>query len=149
MKISQRVTYGILATVDLALNANGAPIQARTIARRQGMPVRFLEQVLNALKKAGLVESVRGAFGGYRLVGKPADLTVAQIVEALDGPVFHPLLSLHDKQDKQAGKREALLDDVWQQVRQAEQRVLQRITVQHLAERQRALDAQLTPMYHI
>ncbi len=146
MKISQRVTYGIMATVDLALNANGAPIQARAIARRQGIPVRFLEQVLNALKKAGLVESVRGAFGGYRLVGKPADLTVAQIVEALDGPVFHPLLSLHDKR---TAKRDAVLSEVWQQVREAEQRVLERITVQQLAERQRALDAQLTPMYHI
>ena len=55
MKMSKRATYGILAAVDLAINATEAPIQARAVSRRQGIPLRFLEQVLHAMKNAGLV----------------------------------------------------------------------------------------------
>src|SRR3972149_10492050 len=89
MKVSQRVTYGIMAAVDLAMKGKEVPIQARAIARRQAIPIRFLEQVLNAMKKAGLVDSLRGAQGGGRLLKEPSALSVADILEALDGPVFH------------------------------------------------------------
>ena len=82
MKVSQRVTYGIMAAVDLAMNAKEIPVQARAIARRQAIPVRFLEQVLNAMKKAGLVDSLRGAQGGYMLTKEPSALSVADILEA-------------------------------------------------------------------
>ena len=54
MKVSKRATYGIMVAVDLAIHAKEAPIQARTIARRHGISVRFFEQVLHAMKKAGL-----------------------------------------------------------------------------------------------
>ncbi len=146
MKVSQRVTYGIMAAVDLALNANEVPIQTRTIARRQGIPVRFLEQVLNSMKKAGLVESLRGAQGGYRLMRKPADLSVDEILEALDGPVFHQVFSPSDKRITKPG---LLLSDVWHEVQQAERNVLEKITVEQLAGRQRAIEARRNPMYHI
>ena len=63
MKVSLRATYGIIAAVDLALHDHDVPVQAKTIARRQGIPARFLEQVLHAMKKAGLVVSQRGAQG--------------------------------------------------------------------------------------
>lgn len=56
MKVSQRVTYGIMAAVDLAMSKD-APVQARAIARRQAIPIRFLEQVLHMMKKAGLVKA--------------------------------------------------------------------------------------------
>ena len=149
MKVSQRVTYGILAAVDLAINGQDMPVQARTIARRQGISIRFLEQVLHALKKAGLVESQRGALGGYLLTRKPSDLSVAEILEALEGPVFHRLFVTPREMDKRAPKSDLLLGDVWDQVQQAERTVLERISVEQLAERQRALEAQRNPMYHI
>ena len=88
MRVSLRSTYGIMAAVDLALQAGSAPIQAKSIARRQGIPARFLEQVLHAMKKAGLVSSQRGAQGGYVLSKKPSDVSVAEILEALEGPVL-------------------------------------------------------------
>jgi Rrf2 family protein len=149
MKVSQRVTYGILAAVDLAMNGKEIPIQARAIARRQGIPVRFLEQVLHAMKKAGLVESQRGAQGGYLLTHEPAAVSIADILEALEGPVFHRSFAGHGIGARRATKPELLLGDVWEQVQQAERKVLEGITVEQLAARQRAIDAQRNPMYHI
>ena len=89
MRVSLRSTYGIMAAVDMAMQAGSAPIQAKSIARRQGIPARFLEQVLHAMKKAGLVSSLRGAQGGYVLSKKPADLSRCGNRPPLD----HSLLS--------------------------------------------------------
>ena len=77
MKVSKRATYGIMVAVDLAIHAREVPIQARAIARRHGIPVRFLEQVLHAMKKAGIVESQRGAQGGYLLTHEPSAMSIA------------------------------------------------------------------------
>lgn len=149
MKVSKRATYGIMVAVDLAIHASEAPVQARAIARRHGIPVRFLEQVLHAMKKAGLVESQRGAQGGYLLMYEPAAMSIADIFEALEGPVFHRSCVGQRTRDRHVTKPELLLDDVWEQVQQAERKVLENITVEHLALRLRSIDAQRNPMYHI
>ena len=149
MKVSKRATYGIMVAVDLAIHANETPIQARAIARRHGIPVRFLEQVLHAMKKAGLVESQRGAQGGYLLMHEPATMSIADIFEALEGPVFHRSFVGQQTRGRHATKPELLLDDVWERVQQAERKVLENITVEHLAMRLRTIDAQRNPMYHI
>jgi Rrf2 family transcriptional regulator, cysteine metabolism repressor len=149
MKVSKRATYGIMVAVDLAIHANEVPIQARAIAKRHGIPVRFLEQVLHAMKKTGLVESQRGAQGGYLLTHEPAAMSIADIFEALEGPVFHRLFVGLQTRDRHATKPELLLDDVWEQVQQAERKVLENITVEQLAMRLRTIDAQRNPMYHI
>lgn len=149
MKVSQRATYGIMAAVDLAINAKEAPIQARAIARRQAIPIRFLEQVLNAMKKGGLVDSLRGAQGGYLLLKEPSALSVADIVEALDGPVFHRAFQGQSAFERRLTKQELLLGNVWEQVEAAEREVLGGITIEQLAGRQRAIEEQHNPMYHI
>ncbi|MGZ8385741.1 MAG: RrF2 family transcriptional regulator [Nitrospira sp.] len=149
MKVSMRATYGIMVAVDLATYAKEAPIQARAIARRHGIPVRFLEQILHAMKKAGLVESQRGAQGGYLLTHEPAAMSIADIFEALEGPVFHRSFVGQQTRNRQATKPELLLGDVWEQVQQAERKVLENVTVEHLAMRLRTIDAQRSPMYHI
>ncbi|UVT15520.1 MAG: Rrf2 family transcriptional regulator [Nitrospira sp.] len=149
MNVSKRATYGIMAAVDLAINAKESPIQARTIARRQGIPVRFLEQVLHTLKNAGLVESHRGAQGGYLLTHEPAAMSIADIFEALEGPVFQRSGVGLRTRDRHAAKPELLLGDVWDQVQQAERKVLEGVTIEQLATRQRTIDAQRNPMYHI
>lgn len=149
MKVPMRATYGIMVAVDLATYAKEAPIQARAIARRHGIPARFLEQILHAMKKAGLVESQRGAQGGYLLTHEPAAMSIADIFEALEGPVFHRSFVGQRTRDRQATKQELLLGDVWEQVQQAERKVLENITVEHLAMRLRTIDAQRNPMYHI
>lgn len=101
------------------------------------------------MKKAGLIEGLRGAQGGYILLKKPADLSVADIWEALDGPVFHRTYQRHAVFDKRPSRQELLLGDVWEQAQKAERDVLGNITVEQLADRQRAIEAQRTPMYHI
>lgn len=149
MKVSKRTTYGIMAAVDLAINAKESPIQARAIARRQGIPIRFLEQVLHALKNADVIQSHRGAQGGYLLSREPAQLSIADILEALEGPLFHRSSVHQGMRDRSATKPDILLGKVWEQVQQAERQVLEGITIEQLANHQRTLDAQLNPMYHI
>ena len=150
MKVSLRATYGIMAALDLALQNGAAPVQARAIAKRQAIPLRFLEQVLHAMKKAGLVDSLRGAQGGYTLSKKPEEVSLATIVEALYGPLSPgtPRGSAARRLRGQL-KPESLLADVCERVHQAELGVLGTVTLKDLAERQRQLDQKRTLMYHI
>jgi Rrf2 family protein len=148
MKVSLRSTYGILAAVDLAMQTGSAPIQAKAIARRQGIPARFLEQVLHAMKKAGLVSSQRGAQGGYVLSRKPADVSVAEILEALEGPFLRSVTDVNGRVHS-TSRSEALLAKVWARVYEAERHVLEGITVEELAGQQRQLEQQRSLMYHI
>jgi Rrf2 family cysteine metabolism transcriptional repressor len=147
MKVSLRSTYGIMAAVDLAMQARSAPIQAKSIARRQGIPARFLEQVLHAMKKAGLVSSQRGAQGGYVLSKKPSDVSVAEILEALEGPVLR-MTEINGGAHRTTPSG-TLLAKVWDRVHEAERHVLEGITVEELAGEQRQIEQQRSPMYHI
>ena len=149
MRVSLRSTYGIMAAVDLAMHTGSAPIQAKSIARRQGIPARFLEQVLHAMKKAGLVSSLRGAQGGYVLSKKPSDLSVAEILEALEGPFLAVAGPNGQNHLRHSGKSSAVLTKVWDRVYEAERQVLAAITVEELAGQQRQLEQQRTLMYHI
>jgi Rrf2 family transcriptional regulator, cysteine metabolism repressor len=149
MKVSLRATYGIMAAVDLAMHLGTAPVQAKSIARRQAIPARFLEQVLHSMKKAGLVSSLRGAQGGYVLSKKPSEVSIAEILEALDGPLLPPLGGAGRAQMRRIGKPELLLGKVWEQVYQAERQVLEAISVEKLAGQQRALEQERSLMYHI
>lgn len=87
MKITARVSYAVLALFELALHPPETRIQAREIAERQQIPVRFLEQILIQLKKGGLVKSTRGATGGYALLQPSAQVTLRDVVEAVEGEV--------------------------------------------------------------
>jgi Rrf2 family cysteine metabolism transcriptional repressor len=150
MKVSLKATYGIMAALDLALHNGAAPVQSKTIARRQAIPVRFLEQVLHAMKRSGIVDSSRGAHGGYVLTKQPADTSLAEIVEALDGPLLPSnarrarALSLRERP-----RPEALLAAVWERVREAEVGVLGSVTLADLADRYHRLEQERTLMYHI
>lgn len=86
MKLSAKAEYGCVALLELArADRTGQPVRIRSIAASQGIPERFLVQILLVLKSAGLVESTRGATGGYRLSREPGEITVLDVVEAVDG----------------------------------------------------------------
>lgn len=88
MKVSTRGDYASRALLSLALHgAETVPTSVRDIAERTGLPQPYLEQILLALKGAGLVRSKRGVGGGYVLARDPAEITLAQIVAAVDGPI--------------------------------------------------------------
>lgn len=85
MRLSTRSTYGMRALVELVLASGHGPVSAALIAKRQELSVAYLEQLLHRLKKEGLVTSVRGPRGGYRLARAAHQITLAEIVRILDG----------------------------------------------------------------
>src|SRR5438105_10698491 len=88
VKVSTRGDYASRALLSLAVNGNGAgPTSVRDIAERTGLPQPYLEQILLALKGAGLVRSKRGVGGGYVLAHAPEEITLGEIVSAVDGPI--------------------------------------------------------------
>src|SRR5205085_5563316 len=91
MKVSTRGDYASRALLSLALHATadgeGIPTSVRDIAERTGLPQPYLEQILLALKGAGLVRSKRGVGGGYILARPPVDIRLSDVVSAVDGPI--------------------------------------------------------------
>ena len=87
MKVSTRGDYASRALLSLALHQGEGPTSVRDIAERTGLPQPYLEQILLALKGAGLVRSKRGVGGGYILAREPEEISLAQIVSAVDGPI--------------------------------------------------------------
>ena len=87
VRLTAKSEYGLLAAIDLACHYGAGPVSARDIAERRGIPPRFLEQLFVSLRRAGIVQAVRGAKGGFALSREPAEITVLDIVEALEGPL--------------------------------------------------------------
>lgn len=87
MRLSTKGKYGLKAMYDLALNYGDEPISLKSIAQRQGISEYYLEQLIAILKKAGLVRSIRGAYGGYILARDPSEITVGDVLRALEGPI--------------------------------------------------------------
>ncbi len=87
MRVSTRGDYASRALLSLALHGAETPTSVRDIAERTGLPQPYLEQILLALKGAGLVRSKRGVGGGYVLARPPEEISLAQIVSAVDGPI--------------------------------------------------------------
>jgi Rrf2 family protein len=133
LKISQKLEYAMRAMIELAIRQDsGQLVPAREIAQAQQVPLRFLEQQLGALHKAGLVESFRGAGGGCRLARDPAQITVADIADAIEGQLF-PMFCLEPSdhtcfQDSRCG-----LQGFWGDVARAIEGVLRETTVADLA----------------
>ncbi|MBU0686333.1 MAG: Rrf2 family transcriptional regulator [Candidatus Margulisbacteria bacterium] len=88
MKLSTKARYAVTAMFDLAHNSkDGSPVSISQISARQGITIDYLEQILNKLRRAELVESVRGPAGGYLLAKKPQKIKIGDIVRATEGPI--------------------------------------------------------------
>lgn len=87
MKLSTKGRYGVKAMVDLALHYGDTPVSIKTISQRQNISEYYLEQLFSPLRKAKLIKSVRGAQGGYVLNSAPKDITVAEVMYVLEGPI--------------------------------------------------------------
>ncbi|TYO98921.1 BadM/Rrf2 family transcriptional regulator [Geothermobacter ehrlichii] len=88
MKLSTKSRYGLRAIFDMAYHSGNFPAQIKDISRRQNISPRYLEQIFQDLKRAGLLKSRRGPQGGYTLARDPADITVKDVIEAAEGEVF-------------------------------------------------------------
>lgn len=87
VKLSSKGRYGVRALFDIAFHNDGRPTQVKEIAERELIPARFLEQIFQDLKKAGLISSKRGPRGGYQLARPATEISVGDVVRALEGPV--------------------------------------------------------------
>jgi Rrf2 family protein len=139
LKISQKLEYAMRAMIELARRADGGVlVPAREIAERQQVPLRFLEQQLGALNRAGLVESFRGAGGGCRLSRAPEAITVADIAAAIEGQVF-PMGCLEPSDHTCFADSRCGLQGFWGDVAQAIDRVFRETTVADLVARQQEI----------
>jgi Rrf2 family cysteine metabolism transcriptional repressor len=149
-KVPLKLTYGILVALELGLRYGSAPVQAKVIAQRQSIPIRFIEQVLQTLRQGGVVDSVRGAQGGYSLKTAPSELSLADIVEAMNGSLETDVRQMPTNgQAKRPIQHEALLSTIWDRVRQAELEVLNSVTLESLTQQYAQLEQEQVPMYHI
>ncbi|HLV00627.1 MAG TPA: Rrf2 family transcriptional regulator, partial [Acidobacteriota bacterium] len=123
MKITARVEYATLAVFELALQAGLQRVQAKEVSEKQQIPLKFLEQILIQLKNGGLVRSVRGAGGGYFLARPASQITLRDIIEAVEGEVTIV-------EPKRGGDPTVL--NVWREIETEFLEKLESITIQDL-----------------
>ncbi len=131
MRISAKVDYAVRAMAQLAAEPPDEPVKAEDIARAQDIPLKFLLGILNDLKRAYLVRSQRGADGGYALARPADEITLADVIRVIDGPLANVHdLSLSDLSYAGPAKR---LREVWMAVRASLRGVLETTTLADLA----------------
>jgi Rrf2 family iron-sulfur cluster assembly transcriptional regulator len=134
VKVSTRGDYACRALLSLALHADGAgPTSVRDIAERTGLPQPYLEQILLALKGAGLVRSKRGVGGGYVLAREPDAITLGDIVSAVDGPIVLGDFGEPHKNGACDHEGQCVLLSVWQGVGTEMRRLLDVLTLADVA----------------
>jgi Rrf2 family protein len=131
MRVSAKTDYALRAAVELAAAAGGPPVKGERLATSQSIPLRFLENILLQLRNAGLIESRRGADGGYRLARPAAEITLADVIRAIDGPLAGVSGQRPETLDFQ-GRAEPLRD-VWIAVRASLRGVLENVTLADVA----------------
>jgi Rrf2 family transcriptional regulator, cysteine metabolism repressor len=128
MKVSTRAEYGIRALMDLAHYYGEGPVQSHDIARRQGLPEPYLNQLLATLRRAGLVQSKRGPSGGHLLTRPPDRITIGEAFLVLEGSIA-PWLCVEEAETNCIYAPGCGLRPVWQAVKEATEQVLNRTTL--------------------
>jgi Rrf2 family iron-sulfur cluster assembly transcriptional regulator len=131
VKVSTRSDYAARALLSLALHGSDRPTSVKEIAERTNLPQPYLEQILLAVKGAGLVRSKRGVGGGYVLARPPEEITLADILSAVEGPLIN-LLGEHDHCEGHC-----VLQEVWVTVSEQTRTVLDAFTLAELVDRTR------------
>jgi Rrf2 family protein len=148
MRISAKGEYAIKAMLDLALHSGKGLIPIQGIADRQEIPQRYLEQVLLLLKRAGFLTSKRGSAGGYHLMRPSREITVGEVVRAIEGSLA-PLDFSRRGGRGSAQEHSRDLQELWQKVSDAVSEVLDGITFADLCEKVEERRSAARPMYHI
>lgn len=131
MRISAKVDYAVRAVIELAANGNGRPVRAEQVATAQGIPLNFLENILGELRHAGIVRSQRGPEGGFRLAKPAEQITVADIIRAVEGPLA--TVRGGPPEESHYGGAATELPRVWIAVRKSLREVVENVTVADLA----------------
>ena len=131
MNISAKADYAIRAAVALAAADGDGPVKGETLAQSQHLPTKFLENIMGDLRKGGIVLSQRGAVGGYWLSRPASEITLADVIRAVDGPLAN-VRGARPETTAYEGVTEALVD-VWIAVRASLRAVLEAVTLADVA----------------
>lgn len=134
MNLSKKSRYGITALIDLAVYAKDQCVQLSSIAERNNISVKYLEQIFSSLRKSGLVRSVKGPQGGYLLAKSPESITVADVIYALDGSYLledeRSVVSGTDEKGISTAIQKLLIDQMNDQT----DRLLKQLTLRNLVD---------------
>lgn len=147
MKLSTKGQYGARAMVDLAIHYGEGPVLLKDIARRQQISERYLEHLVVALKVAGLVNSMRGARGGFSLAKPPSQIRLSEIIQTVEGSIA--MVECVDDPKVCSRADLCVTRDIWTEMKKAMSGVLESTTLQDLVERQREKQKPEAVMYYI
>lgn len=140
MKITYKGDYALKAVLDLALHYGREPVTIHEMARRIDAPVKFLEQVLLALKNGGFIESRRGKIGGYLLSKSPTRITVGDVVRFIDGPI-EPISCVKKGYTDCVDVYKCVFRNIWQNVFRATSDIIDNVTFEDLVSRSNSTQA--------
>ena len=125
MLISSRGQYAIRILLDLAIHENGEAINVKTIAQRQDLSEKYMEQILSVLQKAGIVVSSRGYHVGYHLSGKPVSYSVGTILRTVDGP----LIPANQQPESAGNPIDQVVNELWVNLQNEIEKTLDSVTL--------------------
>src|SRR6201996_819860 len=137
MKLSVRGEYALRALLVLGLNFDQPVVRIQTISESQNIPKRFLEQILNDLKSAGVVQSRRGVAGGYRLARRPEEITLAAVIRHIEGALA-PVSCVSERFYEKCScpdESRCAIRSVMKEVREAVVKIIEKLTLSDLVER--------------
>jgi Rrf2 family protein len=134
MRVSAKADYALRALIEIANRDDARPVSAEELGKLQEIPHGFLQAILADMRRAGIVVSQRGQSGGWRLATKPADVTVADVIRAVDGP----LVSVYGLRPEAVSYNESaeILQHVWIAARSSLREVFENVTIEALAARE-------------
>jgi Rrf2 family transcriptional regulator, cysteine metabolism repressor len=148
MKISTKGRYGLRAMVDLAVYSAGDHLSLKSIAERQNVSEGYLEQVFSTLRKAGLINSIKGAQGGYALADKPASISVGAVLRALEGNLS--IIDEKSLEEKTNDKIEdCIREQVWNTINSSINDVVDNINLEDLMNEYKKMANKQADMYYI
>jgi len=132
MRITYKGDYALKTILDLALHYSNSPVTIHDLAKRLDIPLKFLEQILLDLKRAGFVESRRGKVGGYLLARPPKQIKLAEIIRFIDGPL-EPISCVADGYKGCQETDRCVFRNIWKKIGQLNSEILEAITFEDLA----------------
>ena len=139
MKITSKGRYGLRAMVDLAVNSETEPVSIHSIGERQDISDGYLEQLIAKLRKAGLVTSVRGAGGGYKLAKPASEISVGDILRALEGSLDAVNCPGLEEESSCDGSEFCVTKYVWQKINDSINRTVDEMKLDQLVEESRSM----------
>lgn len=141
MKITTKGRYGLRALIDLAKYSEIEPVSINSIAARQGISERYLEQLMTLLKKAGLIKSIRGAGGGYVLAKEMSEISVGDVLRALEGSLEPVECTGFNEEASCEAAGGCVTKYVWQRINESINQTVNEISLKQLVEESKCVKA--------